>query len=412
MDVALSAARGRRRTRLAGVRAWWRERRPPPSARPAPGRRLHGGDRGARSSARWRTARRARRSAQVVDARRGSPRTGPSLALARAAARPRAGAPIRARWCSRSPDVAFLLGAPLRRSVLAARPLRARPGRRRAGRRGRRRRWRVVGLAGEGRGDRRGAARPGSWPACAAARGRSASPAPGACSARRAGRGRSASRCPRSAGPRRRARRRGQRRAPTGRAGRAVVGAVGLGACSPCPGTDRGVAARARAAGGRDRASPSRPPPAASSTARPSATPSAPRRAAEPMASAWGLDARTARLSLRRAAGPARRRPHAACVRRATPSSRSRGATRRRALRAPQRTLGSAALAGGAAAVAIAGRRPPGGRGPWPPWAATSRRAPCSSRCAWRSTGRAPRACFCAVPSAASCSATSPYRSP
>ena len=71
-------------------------------------------------------------------------------------------------------------------------------------------------------------------------------------------------------------------------------------------------------------------------------------------ASAWGLDARTARLSLRRAAGPARRR-----VTRSLRAPRHpelaipwRDATS--ALRAPQRTLGSAALAAAAAAVAIA----------------------------------------------------------
>jgi hypothetical protein len=72
------------------------------------------------------------------------------------------------------------------------------------------------------------------------------------------------------------------------------------------------------------------------------------------VASAWALDARTARLSLRQAAGPARTR-----ARRGLRAPRSpalavpwRDATS--ALRAPQRTLGCTALAAGAAVVAIA----------------------------------------------------------
>jgi hypothetical protein len=72
------------------------------------------------------------------------------------------------------------------------------------------------------------------------------------------------------------------------------------------------------------------------------------------VASAWALDARTARLSLRQAAGPARTR-----ARRRLPAPRRaalavpwRDATS--ALRAPQRTLGCAALAAGAAMVAVA----------------------------------------------------------
>ena len=104
----------------------------------------------------------------------------------------------------------------------------------------------------------------------------------------------------------------------------------------------------------RDRRSPSRPPRAASSPARPSATPCAPRRAAERVASAWALDARTARLSLRRAAGPARRRARRSlrAPRRPELAIPWRDATS--ALRAPQRTLGQRRAGGRAAAVAIA----------------------------------------------------------
>jgi hypothetical protein len=72
------------------------------------------------------------------------------------------------------------------------------------------------------------------------------------------------------------------------------------------------------------------------------------------VASAWALDARTARLSLRQAAAPAARR---ARHRLRAPRRRAlavpwRDATS--ALRAPQRTLGCTALAAGAAVVAIA----------------------------------------------------------
>ena len=72
------------------------------------------------------------------------------------------------------------------------------------------------------------------------------------------------------------------------------------------------------------------------------------------MASAWGLDARTARLSLRRAAGPARRRPARGLRAPRQPELAIPWRDATSALRAPQRTLGSAALAAGAAAVAIA----------------------------------------------------------
>jgi hypothetical protein len=72
------------------------------------------------------------------------------------------------------------------------------------------------------------------------------------------------------------------------------------------------------------------------------------------VASAWGLDARTARLSLRRAAGPARTRSarHLRAPRHPGLVVAWRDASA--ALRAPQRTLGGAAVAGAAAAVAIA----------------------------------------------------------
>jgi hypothetical protein len=72
------------------------------------------------------------------------------------------------------------------------------------------------------------------------------------------------------------------------------------------------------------------------------------------VASAWALDARTARLSLRRAAGPARTRARRRlrAPRRPQLAVPWRDATA--ALRAPQRTLGCAALAVAAAAVAIA----------------------------------------------------------
>jgi hypothetical protein len=71
------------------------------------------------------------------------------------------------------------------------------------------------------------------------------------------------------------------------------------------------------------------------------------------VASAWGLDARTARLSLRRAAGPARTR-----VRHRLRAPRHPGLVvpwrdAASALRAPHRTLGCAALAAAAAAGAI-----------------------------------------------------------
>jgi hypothetical protein len=72
------------------------------------------------------------------------------------------------------------------------------------------------------------------------------------------------------------------------------------------------------------------------------------------VASAWALDARTARLSLRQAAGPARTRARRGlrAPRRPALAVPWRDATS--ALRAPQRTLGCAALAAAAAAVAIA----------------------------------------------------------
>jgi hypothetical protein len=72
------------------------------------------------------------------------------------------------------------------------------------------------------------------------------------------------------------------------------------------------------------------------------------------VASAWALDARTARLSLRQAAGPARSRARRGLrvPRRPALAVPWRDATS--ALRAPQRTLGCTALAAGAAAVAIA----------------------------------------------------------
>ena len=72
------------------------------------------------------------------------------------------------------------------------------------------------------------------------------------------------------------------------------------------------------------------------------------------VASAWGLDARTARLSLRRAAGPARSRAarHLRTPRHPDLAVPWRDATA--ALRAPQRTLGGAVVGGAAAAVAIA----------------------------------------------------------
>jgi hypothetical protein len=72
------------------------------------------------------------------------------------------------------------------------------------------------------------------------------------------------------------------------------------------------------------------------------------------VASAWALDARTMRLSLRQAAGPARTRARhrLRAPRRPELAVPWRDATS--ALRAPQRTLGCAALAAAAAAVAIA----------------------------------------------------------
>jgi hypothetical protein len=72
------------------------------------------------------------------------------------------------------------------------------------------------------------------------------------------------------------------------------------------------------------------------------------------LASAWGLDARTARLSLRRAAGPARRRTARGLRAPRRPELAIPWRDAMSALRAPQRTLGSAALAAAAAAVAIA----------------------------------------------------------
>ena len=135
-------------------------------------------------------------------------------------------------------------------------------------------------------------------------------------------------------------------------------------ALQPVSGTTAASLLALGAAGGRDGRSPSRARRAASSTARPSATPCAPRRAAERMASAWGLDARTARLSLRRAAGPARRR--AARGLRAPRQPELGDPVARRdasALRAPQRTLGSAALAARRGGGRHRRRRPPGGRG-------------------------------------------------
>jgi hypothetical protein len=72
------------------------------------------------------------------------------------------------------------------------------------------------------------------------------------------------------------------------------------------------------------------------------------------VASAWALDARTARLSLRQAAGPARTRARRRlrAPRRAALAVPWRDATS--ALRAPQRTLGCTTLAAAAAVVAIA----------------------------------------------------------
>ena len=72
------------------------------------------------------------------------------------------------------------------------------------------------------------------------------------------------------------------------------------------------------------------------------------------VASAWALDARTARLSLRQAAGPARTRArhHLRAPRHSALAVPWRDATS--ALRAPQRTLGCTALAACAAVVAIA----------------------------------------------------------
>jgi hypothetical protein len=72
------------------------------------------------------------------------------------------------------------------------------------------------------------------------------------------------------------------------------------------------------------------------------------------LASAWGLDARTARLSLRRAAGPARRRPTRGLRAPRHPELAIPWRDATSALRARRRTLGSGALAAGAAAVAIA----------------------------------------------------------
>ena len=70
------------------------------------------------------------------------------------------------------------------------------------------------------------------------------------------------------------------------------------------------------------------------------------------VASAWAIDARTARLSLRHAAGPAERGRATTCARRGEELAVPwRDGTS--ALRAPQRTLGCTALAAGAAAVAV-----------------------------------------------------------
>jgi hypothetical protein len=78
-------------------------------------------------------------------------------------------------------------------------------------------------------------------------------------------------------------------------------------------------------------------------------------------ASAWAFDARTARLALQRAAGPGSRRARLARglrpPRRAALAIAWRDASS--GLRAPARTLGAAAIAGGAGALAIAAARHP-----------------------------------------------------
>jgi hypothetical protein len=72
------------------------------------------------------------------------------------------------------------------------------------------------------------------------------------------------------------------------------------------------------------------------------------------VASAWGLDARTVRLSLRRAAGPARARSRRHLRAPRAPALAVPWRDASSALRAPQRILGGLALAAAAAAVAIA----------------------------------------------------------
>jgi hypothetical protein len=72
------------------------------------------------------------------------------------------------------------------------------------------------------------------------------------------------------------------------------------------------------------------------------------------VASAWSLDARTARLALRRAGGPAKARAGRGLRAPRHPALAVPWRDATSALRAPQRTLGSALLAVGAAAVAIA----------------------------------------------------------
>jgi len=72
------------------------------------------------------------------------------------------------------------------------------------------------------------------------------------------------------------------------------------------------------------------------------------------VASAWALDARTARLSLRQAAGPARARARHRLRAPGRPALAVPWRDATSALRAPQRTVGCAALAAAAAVVAIA----------------------------------------------------------
>ena len=334
---------------------------------------------------------------------------GPAVALVALRRRRRAGAPCRDRSSSPSPDVPSCSARRCARRGAGGATAGARPG---AGAGGAAvvAGVALVGLAGEGRGidaGRRGRARGRRW-RCSAS---SAWPARGACSARRAGRGRSASRCP----PRWplgaalvAVAQRERDRAP----GRAVVGAVGLGAaarvrraprrrCSRSRCWRRVTAARRRGRRARLRALPDR----------------APRRARRGAQRSDGVG-----VGARRA-----HRPPVAAARRGTraqaPGTRSLRAPRHPELAIPWRDATSALRrapaharqrrAGGAARRRSPSRRPTARRPRRsPPWAATSPRARCSSRCASRSTGRAPRGCSCAVPSAASCSATSPCRSP